>query len=64
MMEDEEIATQIRERGLEEEYVRELMASLGYDPAEGWTMDAIGALEAATTEQRRTAALRCLALEP
>lgn len=63
-MEDEEIAARIRERGLEEEYVRELMASLGYHPAEGWSMDAIGALESATPEQRRAAALRCLALEP
>jgi hypothetical protein len=62
-MDDEEIAARIRERGLEEEYVRELMASLGYDPGEGWTVNAIGALESATTEQRRAAALRCLELQ-
>ena len=37
MMTDDEIGEKIRGRGLEEEYIRELMASLGFDPAEGFT---------------------------
>ena len=62
MMTDEEIAEQLQGRGLEEEYVRELLASLGYDPAEGLTEAAIHALDTAEMEQRRKAALRTLAL--
>lgn len=62
MMTDDEIGEQIRGRGLEEEYIRELMASLGFDPAEGFTNDGINALENATMEQRRRAALRTLAM--
>jgi hypothetical protein len=62
MMTDEEIAEQLQGRGLEEEYVRELLASLGFDPAEGLTEAAIHALDTAEMEQRRKAALRTLAL--
>jgi hypothetical protein len=62
MMTDDEIGEQIRGRGLEEEYIRELMASLGYDPAEGFTNDGIEAIDNATMEQRRRAALRTLAM--
>jgi hypothetical protein len=62
MMTDEEIAEQLQGRGLEEEYVRELLASLGYDPADGLTEAAIHALDTAEMEQRRKAALRTLAL--
>ncbi|HEX6040146.1 hypothetical protein [Longimicrobium sp.] len=62
MMTDDEIGEQIRGRGLEEEYIRELMASLGFDPAEGFTNDGIEALDNASMEQRRKAALRTLAL--
>lgn len=61
-MTDEEIGERIRGRGLEEEYIRELLASLGFDPAEGFTMDGIEALEKATLDQRRRAALRTLAM--
>jgi hypothetical protein len=61
-MTDEEIGARIRELELEEDYVRELLASLGHDPAEGFTMDGISAIETATHEQRRRAALRTLAL--
>ncbi|HEX5724575.1 MAG TPA: hypothetical protein VFX98_03870 [Longimicrobiaceae bacterium] len=61
-MTDDEIGERIRTRGLEEEYLRELLASLGFDPAEGFTLDGIAALEEATLEQRRRAALRTLAL--
>lgn len=62
MMTDEEIGEKIRGRGLEEEYIRELMASLGYDPAEGFTNAGIEAIDNATMEQRRRAALRTLAM--
>ena len=62
MMTDEEIAEQLQGRGLEEEYVRELLASLGFDPADGLTEAAIHALDTAEMEQRRKAALRTLAL--
>ncbi|HEV7587557.1 MAG TPA: hypothetical protein VGO40_05455 [Longimicrobium sp.] len=61
-MTDEEIAEQLQGRGLEEEYVRELLASLGFDPADGLTEAAIHALDTAEMEQRRKAALRTLAL--
>jgi ankyrin repeat protein len=63
-MTDEEIGTMIRSRGLEEAYVRELLASLGYDPRDGFTMDGITALDSATMEQRRAAALRTLEMGP
>jgi hypothetical protein len=59
---DQQIAERIAERALEEEYLRELLASLGFDPAEGWTGDTIAALETATPEQRRRAALRTIGL--
>jgi hypothetical protein len=62
MMTDEEIAEQLQGRGLEEEYVRELLASLGFDPADGLTEAAIHALDTAEMEQRRKAAMRTLAL--
>ena len=62
MMTDEEIAEQLQGRGLEEDYVRELLASLGFDPADGLTEAAIHALDTAEMEQRRKAALRTLAL--
>lgn len=61
-MTDEEIGERIRALELEEEYLRELMASLGHDPAEGFTMQGIEAIDTATPEQRRRAALRTLAL--
>lgn len=59
-MQDEEIASEIAERGLEELYIRELVASLGFDPGEGWTTVMIEALETATYTQRRRAALRVI----
>jgi hypothetical protein len=62
MLTDEEIAEQLQGRGLEEEYVRELLASLGFDPAEGLTEAAIHALDTAEMEQRRKAAIRTLEL--
>ena len=62
MMTDEEIAEQLQGRGLEEEYVRELLASLDFDPADGLTEAAIHALDTAEMEQRRKAALRTLEL--
>jgi hypothetical protein len=62
MLTDDEIGQRIRDRGLEEDYIRELMASLGFDPAEGFTMDGIEALDNASMDVRRRAALRTLAL--
>lgn len=64
MLTDDEIGEQLRGRGLEEEYIRELMASLGFDPAEGFTNEGIEALDNATMDVRRKAALRTLALAP
>ena len=61
-MTDDEIGEQLRGRGLEEEYIRELMASLGFDPAEGFSDAAIRALDEAPMEQRRRAAIRTLQL--
>ena len=61
-MTDDQIAEQRKGRGLEEEYVRELLASLGYDPADGLTEDAVHALDAASMDTRRKAALRTLRL--
>ena len=63
-MTDEEIAEQLQGRGLEEEYVRELLASLGFDPADGLTADAIHALDTAEMDTRRRAAMRTLELAP
>jgi hypothetical protein len=62
MLSDEQIGEKIRGLGLEEDYIRELLASLGFDPAEGFTGASISALEHATLEERRRAALRTLAL--
>lgn len=62
MLSDDEIGERLRAQALEEEYLRELLASLGFDPADGFTHDSIHALEHATMEQRRRAALRTLAL--
>jgi len=62
MLTDEEIAEQLQGRGLDEEYVRELLASLGFDPADGLTEAAIHALDTAEMEQRRRAAMRTLEL--
>lgn len=61
-MTDDEIAEQLKGRGLEEEYVRELLASMGFDPADGLTTDAVHALDTAAMDQRRRAAIRTLRL--
>jgi len=61
-MTDEEIAEQLQGRNLEEDYVRELLASLGFDPSDGLTEIAVHALDTASMEQRRRAAIRTLRL--
>jgi hypothetical protein len=61
-MTDQEIANEIAARCLEEEYLRELLASMGHDPGDGWTDAAISALDSASPDQRRRAALRTLDL--
>jgi hypothetical protein len=62
MLSDEEIGARIRALELEEEYIRELLASMGFEPGEGFTPESIEAIEHASMEQRRAAALRTLAL--
>ncbi|HEX8358949.1 MAG TPA: hypothetical protein VF613_02450 [Longimicrobium sp.] len=64
MLTDEQIGERIRRLGLEEDYIRELLASLGFDPADGFSTDSIAAFESASIEVRRKAALRTLALAP
>jgi hypothetical protein len=63
-MRDEEIAEAIQRRGLELEYLRELAAALGFADEEPWSEAIFVAIEAATPEQRRDAALRTLRLSP
>ena len=62
-MTDEEIAESIQRLGLEVEYLRELAASLGFAPEEGWSEQVFDAIERATPDQRRLAALRTLSLD-
>jgi hypothetical protein len=59
-MQDHEIAAEIARRGLEIVYLSELAASLGFASDEGWSEAVIDAIERATPEQRRRAALRTL----
>ena len=61
-MEDQEIAAEIQRRGLEIVYLSELAAALGFAVDEGWTEEIFAAIERATLEQRRSAALRTLHL--
>jgi hypothetical protein len=61
-MREEEIAQAIQERGLELEYLRELAAALGFADDEPWSDAVFLAIERATPEQRRAAALRTLRL--
>lgn len=59
-MTDEEIAAEIQRRALEVAYLRELAASLGFAEEEGWSEAVFLAIERATPEERRRAALRTL----
>lgn len=59
---DERIGAEIRRRGLELEYLRELSAALGFEADEPWNHATIAAIEAAAPEVRRRAALRVLSL--
>ena len=61
-MEDQEIAAEIQRRGLEIVYLSELAAALGFAVDEGWTEEIFAAIERATLEQRRSAALRTISL--
>jgi hypothetical protein len=60
---DDEIAAAIQRLGLEVEYLQELAASLGFAPEEGWSELVFDAIDRATPEQRRLAALRTLSLD-
>jgi hypothetical protein len=62
MMTDEQIAEAIQRQGLEVEYLRELASALGFTDSEGWTEELFAAIERASPDQRRRAALRTLAL--
>jgi hypothetical protein len=62
VMDDARIAAEIQRRGLEVEYLRELAAALGYAENEGWTEALFEAIERATPEQRRRAALRTISM--
>lgn len=59
---DDAIAAEIQRRGLEVVYLSELAASLGFTGDEGWNEAVFEAIEHATPEQRRAAALRTLSL--
>jgi hypothetical protein len=61
-MDDQEIAAEIQRRGLEIIYLSELAAALGYAVDEGWTEEIFAAIDRASLEQRRYAALRTLEL--
>lgn len=61
-MQDHEIAAEIARRELEFVYLSELAASLGFSADEGWSDDVMTAIEHATPDQRRRAALRTLGL--
>lgn len=61
-MKDQEIAAEIQRRGLEVVYLSELAAALGFAVEEGWTEEIFAAIESATAEQRRAAAMRTLHL--
>ena len=60
---DAQIAAEIQRRGLEIEYLRELAASLGFAEEEGWSDAVFEAIEHASAEQRRVAALRTLGMK-
>jgi hypothetical protein len=61
---DAEIAAAIQRRGLEIEYLRELSATLGFGAAEPWSEEVFTAIDRASAEERRRAALRTLQLAP
>jgi hypothetical protein len=61
---DAEIAAEIQRRGLEIEYLRELSAALGFAATEPWTEEVFTAIDGATPDERRRAALRTLQLTP
>jgi hypothetical protein len=61
---DEQLSAEIHNRGLEVEYLRELAAALGFAESEGWTEEVFAAIESATPEQRRNAALRTVGTLP
>ncbi len=60
LIEDEEIGAEIRRRGLEIEYLRELASALGFADEEGWTTEIFDAIEEAPIEKKRAAAIRTL----
>ena len=61
---DAQIAAEIQRRGLVFEYLRELSAALGFPSAEPWTEEVFAAIDRASADERRRAALRTLRLAP
>lgn len=61
-MEDPQIASEIQRRGLEIVYLSELAAALGFAVEEGWTEEIFAAIDLASPELRRDAAIRTLRL--
>lgn len=61
---DQEIASEIQRRGLEIEYLRELSAALGFNGSDPWTEEVFEAIDRASPDERRRAALRTLELSP
>ena len=61
-MDDSDIAAAIQQRGLEVAYLRELAAALGFAEEEGWSENVFDAIDQASPDQRRRAALRTLDL--
>lgn len=59
---DERIGEELRRRGLELEYLRELSAALGFSEDEPWNEATFAAIDAADPAVRRRAALRVLQL--
>lgn len=59
---EEQIAAEIQRRGLEVAYLSELAAALGFEEEEGWSEAVFAAIDGASPEQRRGAALRTLRL--
>jgi hypothetical protein len=63
-MTDAEIAAELARRGLEVLYLQELASALGFAAEEGWTEEVFEAIQGASLQERRRAALRTLGRDP
>jgi hypothetical protein len=62
-MTDEEIRQALEVRDLREAYLVEVAVQLGFDVTEGWTEAAFNAIESASMDVRRAAALHVIELD-